>query len=55
MDKKEVSVETIFIFIFYFGTVSRENWMKLAAFFLIIFASKIKLADGFMILRGIKL
>ena len=28
--KNEVSVETIFIFIFYFGSVSRETGMKLA-------------------------
>ena len=31
--KKEVSIETIFIFIFYCATVSRENCMKLAALF----------------------
>ena len=29
-EKKEVSEETLFIFYFYFGSVSRENWMKLA-------------------------
>ena len=53
--KKEVSIETIFNFIFYCATVSRENCMKLAAFFLIILASKMKLVDGFIILRAIKL
>ena len=31
--KNEVSTETIFIFIFYCATVSRENWMKLAVLF----------------------
>ena len=55
MEKIKFQLKTSFIFIFYCGTVLRENWMKLAVFFLIIFASKIKLADGFMILRGIKL
>ena len=29
-EKKEVSEETAFIFYFYCGSVSRENWMKLA-------------------------
>ena len=31
--KNEVSTETMFIFIFYCATVSRENFMKLAVFF----------------------
>ena len=31
--KKEVSIETIFNFIFYCATVSRENCVKLAALF----------------------
>ena len=31
--KNEVSVETTFIFILWCGTVSRENWMKLAVLF----------------------
>ena len=53
--KNEVSAETIFIFIFYCATVSRENFMKLAVLFSDYFGSKMKLADGFMILRGIKL
>ena len=55
MEKMRFQKKTIFIFIFYCATVSRENFMKLAAFFLIILASKMKLADGFIILRGIKL
>ena len=42
-------------FYFYCATVSRENFMKLAAFFLINLASKMKLADDFIILRAIKL
>ena len=55
MEKMRFQKKTIFIFIFYCATVSRENFMKLAAFFLIILASKMKLADGFIILRRIKL
>ena len=55
MEKNEVSAETVFLFIFYCATVSRENFMKLAVLFSDYFGSKMKLADGFMILRGIKL
>ena len=54
-EKKEVSEETAFIFYFYCGSVSRENWMKLAVLLSGFLASKKKLADGFIILRGIKL
>ena len=39
--KKEVSTETIFIFIFYCATVSRENWMKLAVLFSEFLAQKL--------------
>ena len=35
--KNEVSTETMFIFIFYCATVSRENWMKLAVLFYRLF------------------
>ena len=40
--KNEVSAETIFIFIFYCATVSRENFMKLAVFFSDYFGIKNK-------------
>ena len=40
--KNEVSAETIFIFIFYCATVSRENFMKLAVLFSDYFGIKNK-------------
>ena len=46
--KNEVSAVNLIYFIFYCGTVSRENWVKLVIFFLFYLAQKMKLADGFM-------
>ena len=46
--KNEVSAVNLIYFIFYCGTVSRENWVKLVILFLFYLAQKMKLADGFM-------
>ena len=47
--KNEVSIETLLIFLFYCGQVSRENCCKNGGYYFIIFlASKMKLTDGFM-------
>ena len=44
--KNEVSAVNLIYFIFYCGTVSRENWVKLVILFLFYLAQKMKLADG---------
>ena len=45
--KKKVSGKTL-IFLFYFGTVSRENWRKSTVFLSISLASKNETDCGFM-------
>ena len=42
MEKMKFQHETVLIFIFYFGTVSRESGEKMEAFFTIFLASKMK-------------
>ena len=53
--KKEVSIETIFIFIFYCATVSRENCMKLAALFSDYFGIKNETGWWFHNFKGHKI
>ena len=53
--KKEVSIETIFIFIFYCATVSRENCMKLAALFSDYFVIKNETGWWFHNFKGHKI
>ena len=53
--KNEVSAETIFIFIFYCATVSRENFMKLAVLFSDYFGIKNETGWWFHDFKGQKL
>ena len=53
--KNEVSAETIFIFIFYCATVSRENFIKLAVLFSDYFGIKNKTGWWFHDFKGHKI
>ena len=48
MEKMKFQRGTLLIFIFYWGTVSRETGEKIEAFLRFFWHQKIKLADGFM-------
>ena len=48
MEKMKFQRKTLFIFIFYLGTVSRETGEKIEAFLRYFWHQKIKLADGLM-------
>ena len=48
MEKMKFQRKTLFIFIFYLGTVSRKTGEKIDAFLRYFWHQKIKLADGFM-------
>ena len=48
MEEMKFQRKTLFIFIFYLGTVSRKTGEKIAACFTIFLAQKWKLSDGFM-------